>query len=568
MNDASIPFGKQINVESKKLERLKSFHHFYELFQDHVSAQVGTIMSLLTLLFVAYKIAMKEIDLSSATFLVLLMNLITQNLVKIAPGYNVMISASLYVENTLTSKLVDHENCQNKTQYGTKKFTFASQQVKNKKESEYISLLTNNIKSIESDYFGTKYDIIYGVVHIIAGIILAVAVDWRILLSAGIIFIVIYLIISSFLNRVETQTENLLNALDKYIIRMREFIHGFRLIVSSNLVQHTKEEMYKEIENVQENQAQLSKKVVNINIISQMLVSSVTFAFFGYTVYAVHSNFMSVGEIIFIISGLIFLLQPGMQILQCLTYLKEGNVALSEIDHDIFALSISDGKEQCEQEEAIITGNAVTFSYDANVVFKDVNFSLKDHKKYLVVGTSGCGKSTFLKLLLREISPLKGQMKYGNMVYDSICTDSLLRNITCMPQQCIIFDDTIRNNICMYRNVSEQEYRNVLEKTQLTEFVESFTEKDNHVLKDFGSNISGGEKARIALARTLLSGAKVLLLDEPFSNLDIQNVKKIEDILLSIEGRCIVNVSHVINEENVNRYDSVIRVEDGNIIYE
>lgn len=440
-----------------------------------------------------------------------------------------------------------------------------SQQVKNRKESEYISLLTNNVKSIESDYFGTKYDIIYGVVYIIAGIILSVAIDWRILLVAGIIFVMIYLVISSIVSRVETQTENVLNALDKYTIRVREFIHGIRLIVSSNLAQHTKEEMYKEIDNVQENQAQLNKKVVNINIISQMLVSSVVFAFLGYTVYAVRNNIMSVGEIIFIISGFLFLLQPGMQILQCLPSLKAGNVALSEIDHDIFALSLKDGKEQCEQEEVIISGDSVTVSYDANVVLKDVNFSLKDHKKYLVVGTSGCGKSTFLKLLLREINPLKGQMKYGSIDYDSISTDSLLRNITCMPQQCIIFDDTIRNNICMYRNVSEQEYRKVLEKTQLTEFVESFAEKDDHILKDFGSNISGGEKARIALARTLLSRAKVLLLDEPFANLDIQNVKKIEEILLSIEDRCIVNVSHVINEENVNRYDLVLRVEDGNI---
>ncbi len=447
-----------------------------------------------------------------------------------------------------------------------KKIMQLDSQLVTKKEAEYISLLTNNTLQAEKNYFKTRYDIVYGITHVLAGIFLALTLDFRILIAAGVIFLTIYILINGLLSRLEKQAEALFTAMERYTAKVKEFIHGFRLISSSNLIPHAKTEIYREIENVQESSAQLNKKVVKINIVSQMAASCVIFALFGYTVFAVSKGLMNMGDIIFIISGLLFLLEPGLQILQCFSSLKEGGAALQGIDRDIFSLQNPVREKQCESENATIFGKDVSVCFDEHMILEHADFTLENGKKYLLTGPSGSGKSTLLKLLLGEVTPTTGQLIFGETDLSDINRDNLLENIAYMPQQSIIFDDTLKNNICMYRDITQEEYETVIKKAQLADFIEGLPKKSQHVLKNLGNQISGGEKARIALARTLLSDAKIILLDEPFANLDMENIKKIEEILLSIENKCIVIVSHIINQENLNRYDAVWHIENGKVV--
>ena len=133
------------------------------------------------------------------------------------------------------------------------------------------------------------------------------------------------------------------------------------------------------------------------------------------------------------------------------------------------------------------------------------------------------------------------------------------------PQQVFLSADTLYNNICMFRDCDREKLDEVIGLAGLAELVKSVPGGLAYRIEDNGRNLSGGERARVALARALMSNAGIILLDEPFAHLDSGNIHEIEKGLLAIEGKTLVNVSHVIDNENAAQYDEVWHIENKNI---
>ena len=206
----------------------------------------------------------------------------------------------------------------------------------------------------------------------------------------------------------------------------------------------------------------------------------------------------------------------------------------------------------------------LSFSYDGQTnVLNDICMNARKGEIIGIVGQSGCGKSTFLKLLLRFWQKDKGEIAYNGTDIDNIDTASLLDNVTMVSQVTYLFDETIEDNLRIAKaDATQEEIENACRMASVHDFIMTLPEGYKTRVGALGDNLSAGEKQRIGLARAFLRGSDLILLDEPTSNVDSIN----EGIILKAlkqqkQGKCIILVSH--RESTMAIADRIYKVEKG-----
>ncbi|MBE6594183.1 MAG: thiol reductant ABC exporter subunit CydC [Ruminococcaceae bacterium] len=206
----------------------------------------------------------------------------------------------------------------------------------------------------------------------------------------------------------------------------------------------------------------------------------------------------------------------------------------------------------------------LSFSYDGvTPVLEDVAMHAKAGEIVGIVGESGCGKSTFLKLLLRFWQKQEGSIAYNGIDVDAIDGDSLLRNVTMVSQVTYLFDETIEDNLRIAKpDATREEIEAACRMASVHDFILTLPDGYETRVGALGDNLSAGEKQRIGLARAFLKGSPLILLDEPTSNVDSIN----EGIILQAlqaqkQKKSIILVSH--RESTMAIADRIYRVEAG-----
>lgn len=207
---------------------------------------------------------------------------------------------------------------------------------------------------------------------------------------------------------------------------------------------------------------------------------------------------------------------------------------------------------------------ALSFSYDGqNPVLSNICMNAKKGEIIGIVGESGCGKSTFLKLLLRFWQKNEGEISYNGTDIDFIDTDSLLHNVTMVSQVTYLFDETIEDNLRIAKpDATQAEIESACKMASVHEFILTLPDGYKTKVGALGDKLSAGEKQRIGLARAFLRGSELILLDEPTSNVDSINEGIILKALKEQKNRkSIILVSH--RESTMAIADRIYRVEGG-----
>ena len=206
----------------------------------------------------------------------------------------------------------------------------------------------------------------------------------------------------------------------------------------------------------------------------------------------------------------------------------------------------------------------LSFSYDGQTeVLKDIKMHTKKGEIIGIVGESGCGKSTFLKLLLRFWERSGGEINYDDIDIDKINTDSLLKNVTMVSQSTYLFEETIEDNLRIAKpDATQEEIENACKMASVHDFIMTLPDGYKTQVGALGDNLSAGEKQRIGLARAFLRGSELILLDEPTSNVDSIN----EGIILRAlkeqkNKKSIILVSH--RESTMAIADRIYQVAGG-----
>ena len=209
----------------------------------------------------------------------------------------------------------------------------------------------------------------------------------------------------------------------------------------------------------------------------------------------------------------------------------------------------------------------VSYSYPGSemMAVQDVSLKINKNEYIAIVGASGAGKSTLLDLILGLIRPTSGELKFNGEFLNEYDNESYRSKIGFVPQDNIIFDGSILENLSLGRQTEEKSIRRCLEIAQLTEFIDSLPKGLNTKVGESGSSLSGGQRQRLSIARALIRQPEILLLDEATSALDSRSEELFQNALDEIaRNYTLIVVAHRVS--SIRKADTIYVLNDGKLI--
>ncbi len=215
-----------------------------------------------------------------------------------------------------------------------------------------------------------------------------------------------------------------------------------------------------------------------------------------------------------------------------------------------------------------LTLKGVSFRYPDSREYsiKDVDMTFPEGKTIAVIGGTGSGKSTLIKLLLDFYPVTDGEISFGNENYSSLGGSDIRGSVACAMQKSMIFEGTIRDNVKIaLEDATDEEVSSAIEDAQLLDFVKSQKDGLDYFLSQSGANLSGGQKQRVNIARTILKNASVYIFDDSFSALDLLTEKNLRAALnRRLKGKTQIIITQRVS--TARKCDYIYVLDDGKLV--
>lgn len=434
--------------------------------------------------------------------------------------------------------------------------------------SKYINMLTNDVENVCVAYFYQAQYFIICVITIISSFVASVILDWRIALSM-VGFTVLMGILPLFIKKkLDNSMVEASKAKADYIGSLKENLLGITVIKNNNA-----EDVCAGVINRANKRNYLAERKRNaINSVAGgagLGVRSVAvLVLIIFTCYLVSINEVKAGAVLSIYSvGMTFY----GAILNCSAIVTNlfGAKGIRNIVEEITDRENESTAEKLSFSEAIEL-NEVSFKYkgdDDREILSGINMKFERGGKYLVIGKSGSGKSTVLKLLCKFYDDYKGTITFDGKNYADMNENSINAVIAYCQQNGYLFNRSLRDNIDFAFSGDKERLERVVNTVCLNDFVSTLKDGLDTVIDEEVNQVSGGEKLRINLARSLFRDSEILLLDEVTSALDKKTSEIVERNILSID-KTLINVCHKFNDDTLPEYDRIYIIENGKIVEE
>jgi|WetSurMetagenome_2_1015567.scaffolds.fasta_scaffold73121_2 ATP-binding cassette, subfamily B, heavy metal transporter len=281
------------------------------------------------------------------------------------------------------------------------------------------------------------------------------------------------------------------------------------------------------------------------------------------------SGGLTIGTLVFIYTAYLGLMGPlysfthGVRDFYRITADFESLFQYNKIEQEV--KDRPDAKE-ARIEKGEVDFKDVSFNYGKRCIFKNLNLNIKKNEKIALVGHSGCGKTTLVKLLYRFYDLDSGAVIIDGQDIRNLKQESLRSEMSVVPQECILFDDTVYNNISFSNpKATRKEVLEAIRFAQLDKIISRFPQKEETIVGERGIKLSGGEKQRVSIARAILANKKILVLDEATSSLDSETEYEIQkDFEKLMQGRTSIIIAHRLS--TIMRADRIIVMKNGKIV--
>lgn len=428
----------------------------------------------------------------------------------------------------------------------------------------YISALSNDLNQIKDNYIETLPYIVELVLNFAGAIALMLYYDVKL---AAIAFVISLLpiILSSFrLKEVAVCEEKLSVANSNFLGAFAEMLRGFKAIKSMKAEAQISDRLLSENKDASDAFGHREHVEISVAYTASLSghVAQIVFFFVSMFLARTDSN-VSVGVIVAFVQLMQNVSQLAIAMPELIAKVKASK-KLMERNDSLLANHQTAGKNVDLSCKNSITMRNVTAGYGTSEkILEDISVTLPANGCYAILGESGSGKTTILNLLSGINRDYAGQIKFDDTDIKDVSGDSIFELISVIHQDVFLFDATLKDNITMFKPVHDDILQDAIRDAGLTETV---MEKGlDYPCGDNGNKLSGGEKQRVAIARSILQGANVLFLDEATSALDPQTGYQIMDTIQKMTGKTRIVVTHDIFPELMHHFDSVFVLKAGKL---
>lgn len=426
-----------------------------------------------------------------------------------------------------------------------------------------ISILTNDINTIETEYFRTFLNLVKSGFLFLFAFGTIFYVSYQMTIALMILSIISFVFGNIPMKNLKTFKEKFSNSQSEYTARTSEYFNGYETIKVFGLEKFISKVFYNNSKNVYDKGLAYQKRYSLVTMISYFFGG---FTFLGGFVcggYLAYKGFITLGQMIVCVQLTNHIVNPLMFAIESYGKFKSVDKILNKIENTLIS------EENVETTEIKDFNNKisledVSFKYDDKKVLENISFDFEKGKKYALVGLSGSGKSTLMKLISKRIKANEGKICIDGTDLDKISRNSIINLISTINQNVFLFKGSIYDNITLFsKDYSEEKVKDVILKAELGKYLDRLYDKE--LISENANNLSGGEKQRISIARSLIKDTKIILADEILSSLDNEIAFSIEKGLLELENITLISVTHRLIKENLKQYDQILVLKDGKI---
>ena len=435
---------------------------------------------------------------------------------------------------------------------------------KNRTSSEVLSRINDlsNIKTFISKLIVT---ILLDLLLLVAAIIVIFNINKQILNIYLLVDLLYLLIIIIFNKKIKYQTVKVQEEVAQTNKNIIEAVNNFEAIKGLNIEDKIIYKFTKDYTSLLNTKYHIDKQNNIIALLKDYIMDISILLTNFYILKEIMNNSMTVGDYITISFMANYLIYPVRNIIDII---YDYHYVRSSITRANNLLEVSPEKIN-EKEILDINGNIkitnLKYTYNnKNIILKNINLFIKDKDRVLLLGSSGSGKSTILKLLYKYLEADRKTIYINNYDINDYSLSDIRKNITYISQNEQLFNDTIRNNILLNRDISEIDYLNICKILHIDDIVKDNVLGYDYLIEENGINISGGQRQRIILARGLLKSSKIIMIDEGLNQIDIKLEREIlQDIFTYFHNKTFIIVSH--RRDNNDLYNRIIKIKDGEV---
>jgi ABC-type multidrug transport system fused ATPase/permease subunit len=428
----------------------------------------------------------------------------------------------------------------------------------------YISALTNDVHKIEEDYLFSAFDLITNFTLFICTIIVMLIYSPLLTLSGIVLALLPFIGAILIGGKLAIREKEISDQNASFMHFIKDNLIGFSTVKVFKAEKKIKELFNKNNNTLENKKASKTKTLALMEMVQTVLSLASQFGVFFIGAYiSIKSGKIAPSVILLFVQLMNYIISPLMNIPTLLSKRLACKPLFKKIEEII---KTDTEKIQGKSIENIndITISNLSFMYEDKSILKDISHKFEKNKSYAIVGPSGAGKTTLINLLLARENNYTGNIYYNGIEVREISLDSLYEISSFVEQNVFVFDDSIINNITMYSNVDEELLNEVIIKSGLTELIKE--KGRDYSCGENGSNLSGGEKQRISIARALINKSQLLLLDEVTSALDNETSSLITNQLLELNNTTRIMITHRLDEEVLNKFDQIIVMKNGKIV--
>jgi len=370
------------------------------------------------------------------------------------------------------------------------------------------------------------------------------------------------------LGKVTTESAEVSGRLSSFL---SEMIKGSRMIKIYQQEKFEFERAESILELMMKKHIKIGYVMIRATPIMEILTGIIIAGFIYYTGLMVSTGEIEINNFFSFLTAMMLSYQP-IRSLATINMLFYQGAAAAERVFGVIDKEVNIKEEVEKPDLKIKTGKIeyknIHFSYPntKSEAINDINISIEGGSTAALVGHSGAGKSTIINLLPRFYDPSLGKIFIDDQNISNIKLSSLRKNISLVSQDIILFDDTVRANIA-YANLdaTNQQIKEACKFAAANEFIEKLPQSYDTIIGENGIRLSGGQKQRISIARAILKGASIILLDEATSSLDADSEEKVQNAIINLtKNKTTLVIAHRLS--TIMRADKIIVLNEGRIV--